>query len=156
MKLKYLIKRGNSSEQIVVQEFGELDRDTMDFMCEVIYAQSELQAAMQKGREALIAVLRTRDLYPPAGCAQKLAEAVFEYCKSNSQGPLELLFDEKEAFAEEVAVVEEDGADEEAATADDDADTAQLDEMIDDSTDVESGKKTLRVDDIEESEEDED
>jgi hypothetical protein len=76
MKQKYAIVRDDKNKQLIVREFAELDKEILSLLCEETYADKRIRAAIRKGREELIAALRTKNLYPPGIYAKKIADAV--------------------------------------------------------------------------------
>lgn len=76
MKHKYLIERNTEQKQITIKEYAELDKEILSFLCQEIYAEEKIAAAISKGKETLIAALRTPNMYPSGLFANKIAEAV--------------------------------------------------------------------------------
>ena len=76
MKHKYLIERNTEQKQVTIKEFSELDKEDLSFLCQETYAEEKIAAAITKGKDALIAVLRTPNMYPSRLFANKIAEAV--------------------------------------------------------------------------------
>ncbi|MEE8430119.1 MAG: hypothetical protein V3S16_02620, partial [Candidatus Desulfatibia sp.] len=59
-----------------------------------------VKSAIRKGSQALIAILRTKNMYPNAIYAAKIAEEVVNLYKSKDADSVELYFDDKEISAE--------------------------------------------------------
>jgi len=76
MKHKYLIERNTEQKQLTIKEFSELDKEDLSFLCQETYAEEKIAAAVTKGKDALIAALRTPNMYPSSLFANKIAEAV--------------------------------------------------------------------------------
>ena len=76
MKHKYLIERNTEQKQVTIKEFSELDKEALSFLCQETYAEEKITAAITKGKDALIAALRTPNMYPSGLFANKIAEAV--------------------------------------------------------------------------------
>jgi hypothetical protein len=76
MKHKYLIERNTEQKQVTIKEFSELDKEDLSFLCQETYAEEKIAAAITKGKDALIAALRTPNMYPSRLFANKIAEAV--------------------------------------------------------------------------------
>jgi NAD(P)H-dependent flavin oxidoreductase YrpB (nitropropane dioxygenase family) len=53
-----------------------LDKEDLSFLCQETYAEEKIAAAITKGKDALIAALRTPNMYPSRLFANKIAEAV--------------------------------------------------------------------------------
>ncbi|MDF1593690.1 MAG: hypothetical protein P1P89_19460 [Desulfobacterales bacterium] len=76
MKHKYLIERNTEQKQITIKEYAELDKEILSFLCQETYSEEKITAAITKGKEALIAALRTPNMYPSGLFANKIADAV--------------------------------------------------------------------------------
>jgi hypothetical protein len=101
MQHRYVIQIDAPGENVIVKEYGELDREEFSLLCEESYEKTALEAAAQNGKDALIDALRTPNLYPVRQYAEKLAEAVSEVLASAPEYGIEILFDEKEMLVEE-------------------------------------------------------
>ena len=95
MKQKYLILNDKENKQIKIQEFAELNKETMSLLCEEAYDDQSIKSAISAGKDELIATLRTNNLYPPSIYAVQIADAVIDLHKSKEQESLELFFDDK-------------------------------------------------------------
>ena len=128
MKQKYLIINDKANTQIKIQEYAELNKETLSLLCEEAYDYKTIKSAIAAGSETLISALRTNNLYPPGIYAEKIASTVVELIKSKDQESLELFFDDinlLEKNRPSIVVIEE--------PVDDAAD---LDEMLDDDYDA--------------------
>ncbi len=96
MKQKYLIINDPENKQLKIQEFAELDKDSLSLLCEETYDYKTIAAAIKAGEDALIAALRTKNLYPPSSYAHEIAGAVMELKKSRESASVELFFDDIE------------------------------------------------------------
>lgn len=76
MKHKYLIERNTEQKKVTIKEFSALDKEALSFLCQETYAEEKITAAINKGKDALIAALRTPNMYPSGLFANKIAEAV--------------------------------------------------------------------------------
>jgi len=94
MKQKYLILNDKKQKQIKIQEYAELNKEQLSLLCEEAYDYQNIKAAMSAGPEALVAALRTNNLYPPGIYAEKIASAVAELYKAKDQESMELFFDD--------------------------------------------------------------
>ena len=77
MKQKYMILKGEDKKNIVIQEFAELDKDTLSLLCEETYDMKIIRSAVSKGKEA-----------------EKIADSVIALFKSKDQDSLEVYFDD--------------------------------------------------------------
>jgi len=76
MKHKYLIERNTEQKKVTIKEFSALDKEALSFLCQETYAEEKITSAITKGKDALIAALRTPNMYPSGLFANKIAEAV--------------------------------------------------------------------------------
>jgi hypothetical protein len=99
MKQKYLILKDTENKQIKIQEFAELEKDSLSLLCEEAYDFRVIKSAAKTGKDELISALRTKNLYPPGSYALKIADAVVELAKSKDKVSVELFFDDIELLA---------------------------------------------------------
>lgn len=124
MKQKFQIQKNDTDRQLIIRESAELDKDAMSLLCEVIFEADVIENAMTDGREALIAALRTRNMYPPRIYAEMIADAVQNLYASAESDTAELLFDDLDLLTHERAA---------AAVLDDLEDEAgEIDELLED------------------------
>ena len=100
MKQKYVILKNNEKNELIIKEFSELNTDAFTLMCEETFHDELVESAINKGRQALIATLRTKHMYPTGICAAKIAEEVINLYKSKDADSTELFFDDKEFLTE--------------------------------------------------------
>ncbi len=124
MKQKFLIQKSVADAQIVIRENAELDKELMSLLCEERFDVATLETALDNGREALIAALRTRNLYPPKAYAEKIADAVQALLNNADEDAIELFFDDLDLLDKERQEAAQ------AAKVDDEAD--DIDELIED------------------------
>lgn len=101
MKQKYEILKDDDNKRVIIREFAELDKDNMSLLCEESYDRKVVKSAMGAGRDALIAALRTKNLYPPGMYAGKIAEKVIELLGARGKVSDELVFDDIEFLSRE-------------------------------------------------------
>ena len=65
MRQKYRILRNDEKNELIIREFAALDKETLTFICEEKFGRADVEVAIKKGRDALVSVLRTRNMYPP-------------------------------------------------------------------------------------------
>lgn len=130
MKQKYTIIKDDAKHVLLIREYAELDKEILSLLCEETYPADTVKAHIAKGPEALIAALRTHNMYPPNLYAVKIAEAVAMAYASDGAGETELFFDDRELFAKAAEKEVETIADEEI-----DSDEDVLDELLDDELD---------------------
>lgn len=108
MKQKYTIVRDDKNKQLIIREFAELDKEILSLLCEEMYAEKQIRAAIRKGKETLIAALRTNNLYPPGIYADKIADAVKNLYTAKAKASEDLFFDDRELLAKELKAEAED------------------------------------------------
>lgn len=114
MKQKYTIVKDDKNKQLIIREFAELDKEILSLLCEESYDEKKIRAAIRKGREALIAAIRTNNLYPPGVYADKIADAVKNLYAAKAKASEDLFFDDRELLAKE----QKSGTDEEQVEKD--------------------------------------
>ncbi len=107
MKQKYSITRDDEKKVLTIREYAELDKEMMSLLCEETYSQQDLMEAANNGVDAVLAAIRTNNMYPPAIYAEPIAKAVIEMFSDKEKLSAELLFDDKDLFIEEPEVPEE-------------------------------------------------
>jgi hypothetical protein len=152
MKQQYTILKDLDNSRLIIREFGELDKDNLSLLCEESYDDAAVSDAVTAGREKVISVLRTKNMYPPRGHAEKIADLVMDFYAANKTEPVEIAIDEPAASSKEILTEAFMGIEEEAEVIDDlleedfdgdsdDPDEIKLDSSIkiadDDSVDVE-------------------
>ena len=99
MKLKYLIMKNDDKDELIIQEFGELDKDMYSLLCEECYDSKDIQTAIKGGDTTLISTIRTENLFPIGIYAQKIAEAIINLYESKGDPSVELFFDDIDLVA---------------------------------------------------------
>ena len=146
MKQKFHIHKNDAEQQLIIKESAELDKDVMSLLCEVTFEADVIKNAMENGREALIAALRTRNMYPPRTYAEMIADTVQNLYKSHESDAAELLFDDLDLLTHErnaAAVL--DDIDDEAGEIDDLLDNDFEDEY-DDQGDIKKINSPIKID----------
>jgi hypothetical protein len=152
MKQQYTILKNHDNSRLIIREFGELDKDSLSLLCEESYDDAVVSNAVAAGREKVIAVLRTKNMYPPRGHAEKIADMVTDFYTANKSEPVVIAIDEPAASSKEILTEAFMGIEEDAEVIDDlleddfdgdsdDSDEIKLDSSIkiadDDAVDVE-------------------
>jgi hypothetical protein len=102
MKQKYTIQKNDEKNQLIIKEYAELDKEIMSFLCETTYDAAAIQSVIGLGKEALVAQLRTENMYPPNVYAERIAETVMKmYQGSDADPQAEVLFDDMELMGRE-------------------------------------------------------
>ena len=139
MKQKYSIIKSKDGDSIIIKEFAELDKEIMSLLCEETYESKVIADAIKEGQEAVIDIIRTKNMYPPKYYAIKIAEQIMELFKNGDIESSDLLFDDKELIvkASQAPIPEAENEDEEMDVDSDDL----LDESL---TDDYKDKKLLK------------
>ena len=127
MKQKYLIINDKKNKQFKIQEFAELNKETLSLLCEEAYDYKTIKSAVSSGKDALISTLRTNNLYPPGIYAEKIAYAVVQLHQSKDEESVELFFDDINLLSKK--------RQSSGTTVQFESDSADLDEMLEDDFD---------------------
>jgi hypothetical protein len=145
MKQKYTIHKDIDNHSLVIKEYAELNKEILSLLCEESYPEDVVAAAIGEGKEKLIAVLRTRNMYPPGVYAGVIADIVITLYGSEGDQSTEIFFDDKEFFeGKAVEMV----PDEDSVDADEDIDTVledDIDDVYEDKKIIKDLKSTLKV-----------
>ena len=140
MKQQYTILKNHDKSRLIIQEKGELDKDIFTLLCEENYDDVVISSAVAMGREKVISVLRTKNMYPPRGHAEKIADMVIDFYTANKSEPVDISIDEPAASSKEILAEAFMGIEAEAEIIDDlleedfDGDSDDSDEIKIDST----------------------
>ncbi len=129
MKQKYEIIKDDEKNALILREFAELDKDAMSMLCEETYAADTVTAALGAGRDDLAHLLRTRNLYPPAVYINKIVDSVISLYEAGGMQSTEILIEDADFFAHNRTVIE-------ASEGIVDDDTPDIDELLDDTDDI--------------------
>ncbi len=103
MKQKYLILQNDDKNTLIIKEFVELEKnDDYSLAYEETYDGKAIISAISKGKEALILTLRTTSFYPPGVYAEKIAAAVKNLYSSESDQPVELIFNDMDLITKDL------------------------------------------------------
>jgi len=138
MKQKFLISKENDKKKLIIKEFAELDKERLSLLCEEEYDNKIIKSAISQGKEALIAELRTNNMYPPGVYAEKIAQAVIDIFGSKDSQSIELSFNDVDLLIKEQPPSEDIGEIE--SIADD------IDELIGDDLEKKLEKKNTKKD----------
>ncbi|MFZ5571759.1 MAG: hypothetical protein ACOZF0_15255 [Thermodesulfobacteriota bacterium] len=117
MRQKFLISRESLNNKLNIKEYAIIQRalrktgssmackETFSFLCEETYEGSAILSSIREGMATLVATLRTRNLFPIAPHAIRIAESVMDLYDSKGDGSIELLFDGIDLF-EKLPVLE--------------------------------------------------
>jgi len=126
MKQKYLILKDDAKKALKIKEFAELDKEIFSLLCEETYQNKDIKAAIEKGVEALIATLRTPNMYPIGRYTAQIAEEVINLYKSKEADSKELYFNDRDILIADREALE---------LLDDDAsELVEIDDLLEDDT----------------------
>ncbi len=146
MKHKYLIERNTEQKQLTIKEYAELDKEILSFLCQETYSEEKIAAAITRGKEALIAALRTPNMYPSGLFANKIAEAVLAMYGPEPSPSNEIILDDVDFIIKQRVKrkVVEDIDEEEPAGIDDLLDD-DIDEDFDDKPSIKKINSSLKI-----------
>jgi len=106
MRQKYVISRNEAKNKLKIREYAITNKDlkkvassmlqkgNFSFLCEETYESEIIVSSISKGMNALIAILRTHNIFPIEPYAIKIAESVTALYNSSEDDPVELFFDD--------------------------------------------------------------
>jgi hypothetical protein len=106
MHQKYVISRDGAQKKLKISEYAIIDRNwrrvapsmlqngSFSFLCEETYESEIIVSSISKGMNALVATLRTHNIFPIEPYATKIAESVMALYNSSEDGSVELFFDD--------------------------------------------------------------
>ena len=101
MKQKYLLLKNDENKELLIQEFAESDKEAFSLLCEESFDSKEIVSAIAKDKKALIATIRTNNLFPIGTFAEKIADAIIDLYDSENEQSVELLFDDIDLLAKD-------------------------------------------------------
>lgn len=118
MKQKYLLSK-DEENGLVIKEYAELEAGIFSLLCEEHFDEETVTKAVKDGSDALVGVLRTHNMYPPACFADPIAAAVADIYNEGTERR-ELLFDDIEFINQDQEVADSFDAEEESSDLIDD------------------------------------
>ena len=106
MRQKYVISRNDAKNKLKIREYAILDKNLnkvaspmlqkgdFSFLCEESYESEIIESSIAKGKNALIAILRTDNIFPIEPYATKIAGSVMALYNSSEDDSVELFFDD--------------------------------------------------------------
>lgn len=110
MKQRYHISRDEKTSELRIEEYAviagnikrheisAIARNDFTLLCTETYEGKAIKKAISEGKEALVTILRTDNLYPIGTYADVIAESVIEIYGNNDHFSKELLFDDLDLF----------------------------------------------------------
>ena len=106
MRQKYVISRDDAKNKLKIREYAIIDKnlkkvtssmlqkESFSFLCEETYESEIVVSSISKGMSALVAILRTHNIFPIEPYAIQIAESVTALYNSSEDGSVELFFDD--------------------------------------------------------------
>jgi len=116
MRQKYRICQYKNEKTLNIQELVVDEKDTknisssmlrddhFDLVAEQQYDADVIARSATHGCDAMVATLRTPNLFPIAPYAEKIAESVIALTKDGNDRCVELFFDDNDLFVDEIPV----------------------------------------------------
>lgn len=101
MKQKYLLLKNDENKELLIKEFAESDKEAFSLLCEESFDSKEIESAIAKDKRALIATIRTNNLFPIGTFAEKIADAIIDLYDSENEQSVELFFDDIDLLAKD-------------------------------------------------------
>ncbi len=114
MRQKYVISRDGAKNTLTIREYAVIDRNqqkvassmlkkgSFAFLCEETYESEMIVNSISNGMNALIASLRTHNIFPIEPYVAEIAESVTSLYRSSEDGSVELFFDDADLFPSEI------------------------------------------------------
>ena len=111
MKQRYFISRDKNTSELTIAEYAAvagnvkryevsaLAQDDFTLLCTETYEDNIIKKAISQGKESLVSVLRTDNLYPISIYANLIADSVIELYGKAGKPSRELLFDDLDLLA---------------------------------------------------------
>ena len=106
MRQKYVISRNGAKNKLNIKEYAIIDKnlkkvastivqkESFTFLCEETYESETIVSSISRGTNALVASLRTHNMFPIEPNATKIAESVTALYDAAEDGSVELFFDD--------------------------------------------------------------
>ena len=106
MRQKFIITQNSVKNELNIKEYANIDKipknattlvlrkENYSLLGEETYRNESVVSSISKGRGALVAILRTHNLFPIEPYAHKIAESVMALYKSANDHSVELFFDD--------------------------------------------------------------
>jgi hypothetical protein len=133
MKQKFTLIKDEKHKKFIIKEYAELDKDILSLLCEETYNADLVTEAIAKDTHALVAILRTKNMYPPSAHMEQIVKTVVSLFESEGDDTKELLLNDIDLLAKEE---EEEIVEIKDASGDD----GDVDDLLDDDTDDEVEK----------------
>ena len=111
MKQKYFISRDKKTSELTIEEYAavvgnmkrfeisSLTKEDFTLLCTETYEGKIVKTAISRGKEALVSILRTDNLFPIGIYINLIADSVIELYEKDGNLSKELLFDDLDLLA---------------------------------------------------------
>lgn len=111
MKQRYFISRDKGTSELTIEEYAAvvgnmkryeisaLSKEDFTLLCTETYEGKLVKKAISQGKEALVSILRTDNLYPIGIYINIIADSVIELYGNDGKLSKELLFDDLDLLA---------------------------------------------------------
>ncbi len=111
MKQRYFIARDKKTSELTIQEYAavvgnmkrfeisSLTKEDFTLLCTESYEGKSVKKAISQGKEALVSILRTDNLFPISIYVNIIADSVIELYEKDGNLSKELLFDDLDLLA---------------------------------------------------------
>ena len=113
MKYRYVVTREDNGAKFLITELSRRSEDALDPTGFAEFTREALEAAAADGLEALLSIVRTDKMYPPAPVAAALAARIMEMLKGKAGDETEAAVDEIDVEVAERKPVESESEEEE-------------------------------------------
>ena len=108
MRQKYVISLDNARKKLKISEYAVIDKNfrqvassmlkkgSFSFLCEETYESKIIESSISEGLNAMVATIRTHNIFPIEPYAAKIAEAIMDLYKRSGGDSVELFFDDVE------------------------------------------------------------
>jgi hypothetical protein len=124
MRQKYVITINKDSEEMLLQEYSELDKDSFSLVCEEKYPLLTIQGAAGLGTQMLVNEIRTRHFFPCGPFADKIASGITTLLNQGNDATGEIVCNDVDYLARKP--ISED------RTVDIEDDETDVDDLVDD------------------------
>lgn len=159
MKQKFVILKSDDQKEFKIEEFAELEKEIMSLMCEQTYESKDIKSAISKGKDELISLLRTTNLFPPHSWIKIIADYVIELHGNKKEYSVEVLFDDKED-AEKKAKAAEPSSElesiEEEINEVDETEPDEFDQLVEGNDKIQDKVIPIKIDEFENEDREED
>jgi hypothetical protein len=113
---KFLIVRDQENSVLTIKEYAVVDglarnvdlhnlKDSpFSFVCKAEYDSKKIEAALSKGKHAIISSIRTKNMYPIGNYAEAIAESITNLFESEDNESVEVFFNDIEMISDRESV----------------------------------------------------